>query len=85
MLISSWPHGVLYHPNPAKSRLVGKPDKFLPVLHFSHYRVYQAVETCRGSIQAINRDHTEKEIFVVVGNSGCHDPASALACWAVHA
>ena len=36
-------------------------------------------------MQATGRDQTEKEIFVVVGNSGCHDPAPTLACWAVHA
>src|SRR6266436_6678398 len=36
-------------------------------------------------MQATGRDQTEKEIFVVVGNSGCHDPAPTLACWPVHA
>src|SRR5712664_3518055 len=36
-------------------------------------------------MQAIGRDQTEKEIFVVVGNSGCHDPAPTLAFWPVHA
>jgi len=42
-------------------------------------------ETCRGSMQAISRGQTEKEISVVVGNSGCHDPAPIVACWPVHA
>jgi len=36
-------------------------------------------------MQATGRDQTEKEIFVVVGNSGCHDPAPTLACRPVHA
>jgi hypothetical protein len=36
-------------------------------------------------MQAISRDQTEKEIFVVVGNSGRHAPAPTLACWAIHA
>src|SRR5882762_6037778 len=35
-------------------------------------------------MQATGRDQTEKEIFVVVGNSGCHDPAPNLACYPVH-
>src|SRR6266853_2571230 len=36
-------------------------------------------------MQAISRDQTEKEVFVVVGNSGCHAPAPTPACWAIHA
>jgi len=36
-------------------------------------------------MQAISRDQTEEKIFVVVGNSGCHDPAPTLACCPVHA
>ncbi len=42
-------------------------------------------ETCRGSMQAINRDQTKEEIFVVVGNSGCRGPTHIFACWPVHA
>ena len=36
-------------------------------------------------MQARSRGQTEKEIFVVVGNCGCHDPAPTRACWPVHA
>ena len=36
-------------------------------------------------MQAISRDQTEKEIFVVVGNGGCPAPAPTDAYWPVHA
>src|SRR5215470_11869196 len=45
----------------------------------------RSVIASRGSMQATNHDQTEKEIFVVVGNRGCHLPAPDLADWAVHA
>jgi hypothetical protein len=40
---------------------------------------------CRGSMQAISRDQTAEEIFVVVGNSGCRGTTPIFACWSVHA
>src|SRR6266478_777092 len=36
-------------------------------------------------MRAILHDQTEKEILMVVGNSGCHSPAPTVACWPVHA
>jgi len=35
-------------------------------------------------MQAISRDQTKEEIFVVVGNSGCRGPTPILGCWPVH-
>jgi hypothetical protein len=35
--------------------------------------------------QAISRDQTAEEIFVVVGNSGCRGPTPIFACCSVHA
>ena len=48
-------------------------------------RQRRSVFASRGSMQASRREQNEKEIFVVVGNSGCHAPAPTLACWPVHA
>ena len=48
-------------------------------------RQRRSVFASRGSMQVTSRDQAEKEIFVVVGNSGCHAPAPTLACWAIHA
>ena len=45
----------------------------------------RSVPASRASMQATSLDQTEKEIFVVVSNSGCRDPAPTLACWPVHA
>jgi hypothetical protein len=36
-------------------------------------------------MQAMSRDQTKEEIFVVVGNSGCRGPTPIFGCWPVHA
>jgi len=48
-------------------------------------RQRRSVFASRGSMQVTSRDQAEKEIFVVVGNRRCRDPAATLASRPVHA